>query len=403
MTTHVFIVDSTTFKVHLENLFAGTGAKDIVVDFNNNVTSKLASQTEQVLVDMIADVSRAREDDHLIFYLQQNFRDGIREGKFYGIFKIKKSDNLLAFYDPNDRMQYLKNKLNKSLTFRVIIEPYQVYSIGVTEWEALDDIQHIISPNQMLWSLIYRKLKGNRGCTPITTYESQRLCNLIRTKNNRKVLEVGGEQLTFDKESERIKLVDRSRPDYKGRKIGINILPRLMRKYRENKQFEHHLEALISQNLGRNNWPSLDHHLLDEKKIVWFGNQVSCGVGMQRIDVLFSLKKEEQYYHCPVELKSTFSSEDNIRQLKRYVDWMNQYFVPNLPGDICPILITRKIPENQVGRRKEFKFNLGRKSEYFRNLINNLNEFNREYKCKVKFIEYFIDISDNIIFERIDY
>ena len=41
MTIHVFIVDSTTFKIHLENLFAGTGAKDRVVDFNNNVIVKL--------------------------------------------------------------------------------------------------------------------------------------------------------------------------------------------------------------------------------------------------------------------------------------------------------------------------------------------------------------------------
>lgn len=403
MTTHVFIVDSTTFKVHLENLFAGTGAKNMVVDFNNNATSELTPQAEQVLVDMMADINRVREGDYLIFYLQQNFRDGIREGKFYGIFKIKKSDNLLAFYDPNNRMQYLKNELNKSLTFRVIIEPYQVYSIGVTEWEALDDIRHIISPNQMLWSLIYRKLKGKRGCTPITIYESQRLCNLIRTKNNRKVLEVGDKQLTFDKESERIKLVNRARPDYNGRKIGIDILPRLIRKYRENKQFEHHLEALISQNLDAGNWPSLDHHLLDKKEMVWLGNQVSCGVGMQRIDVLFSLKKEEQYYHCPVELKSTFASKDNVRQLKRYVDWMNQYFVPNLPGDICPFLITRKIPDNQIGRKKEFKFTSSKRSEYFQNLTNDLDEFDGEYGCKVKLVEYSIDNSDNIIFEKIDY
>lgn len=54
-------------------------------------------------------------------------------------------------------------------------------------------------------------------------------------------------------------------------------------------------------------------------------------------------------------------------------------------------------------KKKEFKFNLGGKSEYFRNLMNNLNEFNREYKCKVKFIEYSINNSDNIIFEEIGY
>ena len=28
MTTHVFVVDETTFKYHLEYKFAGTGAKD---------------------------------------------------------------------------------------------------------------------------------------------------------------------------------------------------------------------------------------------------------------------------------------------------------------------------------------------------------------------------------------
>jgi hypothetical protein len=30
MTTHVLIVDSTTFKLHLEYLFVGTGARDYV-------------------------------------------------------------------------------------------------------------------------------------------------------------------------------------------------------------------------------------------------------------------------------------------------------------------------------------------------------------------------------------
>jgi len=401
MTTHVFIVDSTTFKVHLENLFAGTGAKDMVVDFNNSPNSRLAPTTEQMLVDMIADVSRVREGDRLIFYLQQNFQDGIREGKFYGVFKIKKVDNLLAFYDPNDREQYLKDDLNKSLTFRVIIEPYQVYPIGVTEWEALDDIKNIISPHQMLWSLIYRKLKGNRGCTPITIYESQRLCNLIRTKNNRNTLDIKGKQLTFDKNSEEIKLLNSSCPTYRGRKTDLNVLPRLIKKYKENKQFEHHLEALISKNLGSGTVGSLDKILLENRELVWLGNQVSCGVGMQRIDILFSLKEGEQYFHCPVELKSTFASEDNIRQLRRYMDWMNQYFVPNLPGDLCPILISRKMPDKQIGRKKEFKSNAKGKSEYFTKLIEKINEFNRDYKCSVKFIEYFIDAKDNIVFEEI--
>ncbi|MFZ5801122.1 MAG: DUF91 domain-containing protein [Candidatus Omnitrophota bacterium] len=403
MTTHVFIVDSTTFKVHLENLFAGTGAKDMVVDFNDSANSKLGPTTEQMLVDMIADVSRIREGEQLIFYLQQNFQDGIREGKFYGVFKIKKAGELLAFYDPNDSKQYLMDELDKSLTFRVLIEPYQVYPIGVTEWEALDDIKNIISPHQMLWSLIYRKLKGNRGCTAITTYESQRLCNLIRAKNNRIALEVNNRQLTFNKKSEQIELLNRKSPEYAGRRVDLNIFPRLIEKYKENKQFEHHLEALISKNLGFGTNPSLDKYLLENKELVWLGNQVACGVGMQRIDILFSLKEGEQYFHCPVELKSTFASEDNIRQLRRYMDWMNQYFIPNLPGDLCPILITRKIPSQQIGRKGEFKFVSKGRSEYFKNLIACFDQFNAEYRCRIKFLEYAIDSRDNLTFEETDY
>ena len=63
MTTHVFIVDSTTFKIHLEYLFAGTGAKDYQVDFNNSSTTCLLPVQEKILVEMIADGSRIRKGD----------------------------------------------------------------------------------------------------------------------------------------------------------------------------------------------------------------------------------------------------------------------------------------------------------------------------------------------------
>jgi hypothetical protein len=89
MTTHVFIVDSTTFKLHLEYLFAGTGAKDTYIDFNGSPTTTLHSKPEGILVGMIADASRVRQGDHIIFYLQQNFDAGIFDGKFYGIFKAR--------------------------------------------------------------------------------------------------------------------------------------------------------------------------------------------------------------------------------------------------------------------------------------------------------------------------
>ena len=92
-TTHVFIVDTNTFKYHLEYMFAGTGAQEHSIDFNNSSTTNLysgrKSKIEDNLVGMIADLNRIRVGDNVLFYLQQNFSKGIKEGKFYGIFKVK--------------------------------------------------------------------------------------------------------------------------------------------------------------------------------------------------------------------------------------------------------------------------------------------------------------------------
>ena len=84
-TTHVFIVDSTTFKYHLEYLFVGTGAKDRKIDFNNTSDSRLFSTTENNLLGMMADIQRVRKGDYVIFYLQQNKKEKIFDGKFYGV------------------------------------------------------------------------------------------------------------------------------------------------------------------------------------------------------------------------------------------------------------------------------------------------------------------------------
>jgi predicted RNA-binding protein len=180
-TTHVFIVDVDTFQYHLEYLFAGTGAKDYKIDFNDCPDSHLLPIHENLLTGMIADSQRVRKDDLAVFYLQQTISKKVYDGKFYGIFKVRE---LPSFLDNNDTKQFLKNELNKSLTFRTLLEPYQVYPKGVTEWEALDEIKNIRVPYQMQWSLIYRKLKGKRGNTMITIYESEWLFKLIQDKNN---------------------------------------------------------------------------------------------------------------------------------------------------------------------------------------------------------------------------
>lgn len=242
-TTHIFIVDTNTFKFHLEYMFAGTGAGNTVVDFNNISATSLHAQSENNLVGMIADLNRIRIGDNIIFYLQQNSTQGIKEGKFYGIFRVKER---VGFLDNNDSQQFLASLLQKSLTFRILIEENRVYSEGITEWEALDDISDISAPNQMQWSLIYRKLKGNRGNTMITIYEFDKLNYLIKSKNNN--IALVGSNFTFDIQTQQI-ITNNQQNQYLGRKENINILPRLINKYSRRLQFETHLQAYILQNL----------------------------------------------------------------------------------------------------------------------------------------------------------
>ena len=384
MVTHVFIVDTITFKCHLEYLFAGTGAKDAVVDFNAKPNTALKYMSENNLVGMIADSQRIRKGDYVIFYLQQNTSKGIYEGKFYGIFKAKED---LSFLDNNNQSQFLKNELVKSLTFRTLLEPYEIYAKGVTEWEALDEIKYIHSPNQMLWSLIYRKLKGNRGNTMITIYESDRLFKLLRDKNNRQTL--NSSNLTYNYSSQEI-ILSSDKKVYTGRKETINILTRLVRKYNEEKAFETHLQAYIIQNIGRNTNKSLDNCLLDSLPLEWIGNEVSCGVGMQRIDVMLSLLKKDTRIVVPIELKAVEASTDNIYQIQRYVDWLEQYYIPNRVSDIQPVLISKRI---------ENKDNTS-----YKNIINSFRDFNKKNsRCfSLKYIEYELD-NNNLAFQEQKY
>ena len=225
----------------------------------------------------------------------------------------------------------------------------------------------------MLWSLIYRKLKGNRGNTMITIYESERLFKLLRDKNSRQPLK--GSNFTFDMSTQEVK-VDNNNFMYTGRREPINILPRLIRKYTERKAFETHLQTYVVHNLGRNTNPSLDRSLLNGSPIEWIGNEVSCGVGMQRIDVMLSVIKNNTKIAIPIELKSVEATTNNVIQIQRYVDWLEQYYIPNRISDVQPVLISKRIANKN--------------QPYYSDIISSFREFNKiNNRClPLKYVEY---------------
>lgn len=379
MTTHVFIVDKTTFPCHLKYQFVGTGNKDKDVDFNDTPDSSLypykKTKTEAGLVSMMADCARVRIGDLVIFYLQATNMD---EGKFYGVFQVTTE----PFLDRSGVGQYLVAELNKNLPFRIRIAPYQVFAKGVSEWKALDEISRISSPCQMLWSLIYRKLKGNRGNTMITIYESERLVDLIRRENDNIPLPLSQSYIFSDAKIS----VSADSYTYAGSALSFNILPRLIKRHNDDKSYEAHLQMYILQNVGRN--ASLDRALgISGNSLEWIGNEVSCGVGMQRMDVMLSkVESESQRILMPVELKAVYAQSDNLRQIRRYIDWIEQYYIPNRISTIRPVLICRTGGLTD-GLKEEFKvFN---------------NEAEGRY-LPLLYIEYSIK-GDNLIFTETSY
>lgn len=320
MNYHVFIVDKNTFKYHLEYMFAGTGAKDKTVPFLADFNTQIHSITERNLVELIADISRIRIGDKIIFYLQST--EG-KPGMFYGVFKAAST----AYFDENDDNNYLKDELFKSLTFRIKIEPDCVYPKGVSEHDYLDSLQNINFPFQMCWSLIYRKLKGNRGCTMITDYEFETLVSKLNSVNNNTHLAPNITSATFNTRSFTIEAKNTINV-YSGRTDSIDIAERMLYKANKRNAFEVHLQAYIMQNFDKDSLRNLllpypDSHC-------WIGNEVSCGVGMQRIDVMIVQTNDNDVYIKIVELKCIKPYTDILeKQLSWYIRWVTDYVTPN--------------------------------------------------------------------------
>lgn len=337
MNTHVFIVNEQTFKCHLEYMFAGIGAKDKKSSFLYDASVKFNATSERNLVSMIADISRIQIGDNIIFYLQASKN---KQGQFFGVFRAKS----LAFFDENDSNNYLRSELGKGLSYRILIEAsdYGVYQKGVTEHEYLDSLEGKSQPYELCWSLIYRKLKGNRGCTMITDYEFNNLLSKLRNKSER--LSVFS-SYTYNPLSDSISENNNSNT-YIGRQKSLSITNRLLYKANKKNSFETHLQAYILQNirsLNLLNYPESDF---------WIGNEVSCGVGMQRIDILLIQETDDRFSFKVIELKDEQPTKNIVDyQLNWYIKWLLDYIVPNYnikPIEITPCIVASKTNNNEL-------------------------------------------------------
>ena len=112
---------------------------------------------------------------------------------------------------------------------------------------------------------------------------------------------------------------------------------------------------------------------------------------MQRIDVMPSVVQSEQRILIPVELKAVEAEEKNIIQIQRYIDWIEQYYIPNRQSDIQPVLVAKKIAD--------------KRSNAYRQLIDSFNRFNKTNKsrcAKLRYVEFDLD-DGGLSFEAVSY
>ncbi len=245
---------------------------------------------------------------------------------FYGIFRV--ADIQYPFWERLNG--WLQDKLELSLIYRVLIEPLEVYKYPVTEWNAIDRIPRY--SRDISWSLFYRKLKGERGCSYLFPKEYDRLIGLLKDANREGPIAGHDEpsELIWEKGEIRVQ-------DGIGRKTYGGSTESAL-SYIDGRKGESHLQAWIISRINKD--PDLTPILGGAPE--WFANEVFVGSGMQKMDILCLRSLGGSKEFRLLELKDVKSAPEDLEQLRRYIWWIREYVWEE--GDkIQPVWISRGV------------------------------------------------------------
>lgn len=326
---HLFIVSEDTLPTHLAYQFAGVHKPN---DCSwSNVTIHPSAERSQA--SLYADLCRVHAGDELLFYLETPKHDRNREGgRFFGIFEVVSRH---PFYEP--RGEYLADQLgNRNLIYRLQIRPKNIYRRGLTEWNAMDEMTDFRDIHEIPWTLIYRKMTGGRGCTPLLPHEAQLIRRMLDLRNAGQRL--GAKHVAFNPDTLSLEATDVSHA-YEGCTVTFDKIDNWLRTLiaEGKRKWELQLQAYLMQEIRRNQ--DLTEYLFPGVEITWTGNEVYAGAGMQSIDILiYSCNALNTFIHL-IELKSSIADESAADQLNRYIKWLKAH-IPDLSvHQIIPTII----------------------------------------------------------------
>ena len=307
MATHILTVDRTTFKTHLNYMFIGTGKDG-------------AEHQQGALIDILS----IREGDNIIFY--------VMNCGFFGIFKAVGN----VFYDfnsyENHHPQYLNNFLgNKTLTYRMAIEPSEVFENPISEWDMMENPKYIEEQSiyNLQWSWIYKKLNASRGCLSIDNHEYELFQNILANENTQ-LADASNYTLNNDK----IELLNSDLKYSEECKTTIPVIEEEL----QTISSESDLRRLFTAKAGE--LEVLDQILkaAENGNINYIANEVLCSFSERKIDLVFGTDQDKCLL---IELKNIFVYNYNIyNQIKEYARWISAYKLHY--QEIIPILIIRE-------------------------------------------------------------
>ena len=345
MNYHLFVVDEESFKEHIRYGFVGTG------------TSKKTFN-----IELWEDIVRLKKNDKVIFYVKQ-------VKKFYGVFKVASKPFFCsdAHNLPLSRISINPQK-NQSiyLRYRALIGPDGVYQLGIDEFDLIDILPK--KTKDILWSVIYRKLRGQRGCSPLFDFEYKTIVKKIKEINkidNGTLLKSG--PLMF--ENKEILKSNKSKKYIWSTKNKYDIKKDIL----NDNYSEHYLHAILLDNLP----------IKIFKNMQWVANELYSGSGMQLVDIM-SLNNS---IFSIIEIKKKEINKNITTQIEKYIKWLKSRLGICNKNKYQPIVLGMEIEseKKQRARMDEFK------------------SFNKKkISLPIKYMEYFIK-DKKIILNEIDY
>jgi len=333
-------------------------------------------------ISLLSDIKRVRPGDLIIFYIEATVEN---EGGFYGVFRVAKQEPLVFHTRGKNALEPDLNE--HKLIYRTLFEPFEVYPLGIPEWEALDKLP--LYSAEIQWTLIYRKLKGKRGCTPILPWETEQLIEMIRAKNKGKPIAEGTYKkgLSWDVDKRQIGVSEKRESYPYDRKFSYDVIKEITSKQKSKHAYETHLQLYFTENIGID--PKLKAVVGSDPS--WFGNEVACGVGMRKMDILSITGTGKAREFRLIEFKDEAVIPGITRQLRKYVNWASQDIGKHLIGayswNIRPVVVAPPFNRrNWDSVQDAFK------------------SFNAEsVSLPIQYFEFSITKSKKMVFEQIEY